>query len=368
MSLPSSFVALTKPTLFLFSIFITISEAAASTPLVLYNFNEGNGSEIYDVSGNGTPLNLKISDSGSTRWLEGGGLAVDRPTLIKTTGPARKITDAIKASNALTIEAWIQPASKTQTGPARIVSISTDTHNRNLTLGQDKTAYDVRLRTTKTKDNGTPSLRSAKGTVDTNLTHVVYTRSSNGLARTYINGVLESKKRVRGKLDNWDGSYRVALANELTGDRPWTGIFYQVAIYGQALSKSEIDQSFTSGPSSSSYPAGQSTTGSTDNNSTTSNPASSGAFSETGSVLLSWNTPVARSNGEALAMSEIEGYTLYYGNTAGIYPDSVSINDAYTTSTTIAELPPGTYYFVVTARDTAGRESGYSNMTTKPVL
>lgn len=35
-------------------------------------------------------------------------------------------------------------------GPARIVSLSADISGHNVTLGQDKNAFDVRLRTTKT--------------------------------------------------------------------------------------------------------------------------------------------------------------------------------------------------------------------------
>ncbi len=350
-------------------------EAATGSPLVLYKFNEGSGSKVHDVSGNGKPLNLKIRDTRNIRWLKGGGLAVDRPTLIQATGPARKITRAIKISNALTIEAWIRPANKIQTGPARIVTLSANPRSRNLTLGQKKASYDTRLRTTKTSDNGIPSLRSAKGTVTTDLTHVVYTRNSSGLARLYVNGVLESKKRVRGNLGNWNGNYKFALANELTGNRPWTGNFYQVAIYGQALSKSAIKKNFASGPNykrrssnSQSKTGNKGSAFSNSINAATRNRASSGNFSKAGSVFLSWKAPVARSNGNALAMNEIKGYTLYYGNTEGTYSNAISINDAYTTSARIAKLPPGTYYFAITTRDTAGRESGYSNMTTKLVL
>jgi len=369
MSLSSSFVILSKSVFVLLSLYAAISsqaEAATSIPLVLYNFSAGNGSEVYDVSGNGTPLNLKIRDTGNIRWLQGGGLAVDRPTLIQTTGPARKITDAVKASNALTIEAWIQPASKTQTGPACIITMSADTLGRNLTLGQNRATYGMRLRTSKSDDNGAPSLQSKKGTLGTGLTHVVYTRNSNGLARLYIDGILESKKRVRGNLDNWNNRYRFSLANELTGNRPWRGNFYQVAIYSHVLGETEIKQNFTSG-------SGNRTISSQGSESRSATPSgstakSSGTTSESGSVSIGWTAPVMRSNGDALAMNEISGYTVYYGNTAGTYSDSISINDAYTTSATIAELPPGTYYFVVTARDTAGWESEYSNMATKPVL
>jgi hypothetical protein len=83
---------------------------------------------------------------------------------------------------------------------------------------------------------------------------------------------------------------------------------------------------------------------------------------EIGSATLSWVAPVTRANGDPLALSEIEGYTLYYGESAGNYANSRQINDVSSTSITIADLPFSTYYFVVTTRDTLGKESAFSEM------
>jgi len=63
-------------------------------------------------------------------------------------------------TNAITIEVWIKPANTTQAGPARIVTVSKDPGQRNFTLGQKGSAYEVRLRTTSTSPNGEPSLSS----------------------------------------------------------------------------------------------------------------------------------------------------------------------------------------------------------------
>ena len=81
---------------------------------------------------------------------------------------------------------------------------------------------------------------------------------------------------------------------------------------------------------------------------------------QTGSVSLSWLAPTARSDGTPLSVSEIAGYTLYYGSSAGNYSNSIQIDDPFTTSVTMADLPVGTYYFVMTTRDVSGQESGYS--------
>ena len=84
----------------------------------------------------------------------------------------------------------------------------------------------------------------------------------------------------------------------------------------------------------------------------------------TGSVNLSWIAPVARTDETALALSEIAGYTVYYGTSMGNYSDSLIINDGSATVVTITDLPVGIYYLVLTTRDTDGRESEYSSMAT----
>ncbi|TCK18199.1 putative Ig domain-containing protein [Thiogranum longum] len=86
-----------------------------------------------------------------------------------------------------------------------------------------------------------------------------------------------------------------------------------------------------------------------------------------GSVSLNWAAPVSREDGNALAVGEIAGYTLYYGTAPGDYPNSVDISDASTTSATVTGLPLGTYYFVLTTTDISGLESGYSSVATRTI-
>ena len=75
---------------------------------------------------------------------------------------------------------------------------------------------------------------------------------------------------------------------------------------------------------------------------------------------LSWVAPVEREDGAGLSPSEIAGFRVYYGTKPGVYSNTIDIKDHTTTQTTLADLPSGTYYIVVTAVDTDGRESSYS--------
>ncbi|NOK58821.1 MAG: hypothetical protein GFH27_549301n151 [Chloroflexi bacterium AL-W] len=220
----------------------------------LYGFQEGSGAMVRDVAGVGTPLDLTIADPANVTWENGGGLTLNSGTIIESSGAASPIISAARASNELTLEAWITPAQASQGGPARMVSISADGLNRNLTLGHGtgstpSSAFDVRLRTTDTSLNGVPSLSTGTGMATTGLTHMVYTRSSTGAARIYINGVQQASATVGGDLSNWNTGYRLALGNEPTNDRPWLGTYHLVAFYNRALSAGEVDQNYLAGAS-----------------------------------------------------------------------------------------------------------------------
>ncbi len=134
--------------------------AKSQNALVFYNFQEGRGRIIKDRSGASDTLNLRIDNDSAVRWLSGGGVLVRSPVLIASEKPAGKIAEAVRKSGEITIEAWIKPAKTTQSGPARIVTVSRDPSNRNFTLGQKAGAYEVRFRTTSTSANGEPALSS----------------------------------------------------------------------------------------------------------------------------------------------------------------------------------------------------------------
>ena len=99
----------------------------ARRPLLHYSFREKKGDVVRDVSETGPPLNLKIEKLEAVRWLPDGGLRIASPTLIVSAAAADKIVQAIDRNGELTIEAWVQPANTTQSGPARIVLLTRKT-------------------------------------------------------------------------------------------------------------------------------------------------------------------------------------------------------------------------------------------------
>jgi hypothetical protein len=220
---------------------------------VLYDFSSTDGA-VVDRSGVGKPVNLTISDAKAIRRTAGALELTGKAAIRSTTAPA-KLINSIKRSNALTLEAWLKPADTKQEGPARILTLSKNSTERNFTLGQEADRYDVRLRTTGTGDNGMPSLEGRNKNVKTALTHVVYTRSSNGTAALYINGKQTRKKPIAGNMSNWNGGFNLAIGNELSGDRQWRGTLYLAAIYSRALSPSDVLQNFNAGAGAAAPPA-----------------------------------------------------------------------------------------------------------------
>jgi hypothetical protein len=218
--------------------------------LVLYPFDEGGGMTVHDRSGVGSALDLTIDDGGAVSWPAGDcGLAINSSTVISSVVPASKIINAAKASDEITIEGWVKPANTTQSGPARIVTLSQDPspNGANFVLGQKQDQYDVRLRTTATDQYGNPSLSSPSGSLTTDLTHVVYTRDVTGTTKIYLDGSLATSGSVSGDFSAWNDSYWLGLGNEPTGDRPWLGELYLVAVYGRALNQVEVQKNFSAG-------------------------------------------------------------------------------------------------------------------------
>ena len=230
-----------------FLISLNVVYAADPDLLVLYTFKEGKGSTINDVSGVGDPLDLVVEDPGNISWIPGGGLRVNTATLAKSAEPATKIIEACKASNEITIVAWVRPDSEDLSGPARIVSCSANPSNRNFTLGQDTTGYQIRLRTTVTGNNGyEPPVRVADAVVTDKMSKLAYTRNKDGEVKFYVNGeeVARDVDTIPGEMSNWDDSYLLGIGHELDRDedlgRMWLGEYHRVAIYSRALTQAEI--------------------------------------------------------------------------------------------------------------------------------
>ena len=83
--------------------------------------------------------------------------------------------------------------------------------------------------------------------------------------------------------------------------------------------------------------------------------------SATGSLFLSWTPPVLNADGSALG--DLAGYRIRWGVQSGVYTNLVDVNAAGISSYLLDNLPGGTYFIVVSAFDTSGNQSEFSNET-----
>jgi ELWxxDGT repeat protein len=219
--------------------------------LALYDFEEANGIIVHDTSGVEPALDLRVARSFTHEWVKG-GLRLKGITVIRSSGAARKLIKSAKATNALTIEAWITPDAVEQFS-SRIITISPNTTVRNFTLSQgsfkrqDTSEATFRLRSRATNNDGA-EWTSGSGGLKAALTHVVVTIAPGGAIRFYLNGQLAVSGVYEGTFDTWNERYPLLLGNEALGGRGWKGTYYLVAFYDRALSANEVEQNFNAGP------------------------------------------------------------------------------------------------------------------------
>jgi hypothetical protein len=206
---------------------------------------------VRDVSGAVVPLDLVVSSADQANInLANGALEITRPALLATSSPANRLRDAIKLAKAMTVEAWITPASTNDNGLARIVTFSNGPTTRYFTLGQIGNRYHFGLRATATNVNASDKALSA-GPAATKLAHLVCTRDATGLTVIYLDGVEISRRTVAGDFASWNDGFKLALGNEPNStdglDRAWRGKFHLAAIYDRALNADEVKQNFDFG-------------------------------------------------------------------------------------------------------------------------
>jgi len=83
-----------------------------------------------------------------------------------------------------------------------------------------------------------------------------------------------------------------------------------------------------------------------------------------GVVTLDWTPPLENTDGSSL--NNLSGYVIYFGTEPGSYTDTIAINNSGITSYTIDNLVENqTYYFTMTAVNSEGIQSDYSNYASK---
>ena len=172
-----------------------------------------------------------VIDPEGTLLAKGGGFPI--------TGDMEALCAVLKKSGALTLEVIFTAADTNQEGPARIVTFSESSLSRNITLGQQKDALVLRLRTPATGGNGMSP--------ETNLCRIEAGRPyhclisyGNGTLACYLNGaqVYAETDRVTGDFSNWTAQH-LLIGDEWNDPRPWQGRVEGFAFYETATDARE---------------------------------------------------------------------------------------------------------------------------------
>jgi glycopeptide antibiotics resistance protein len=116
---------------------------------VCYPLTEGEGLRLADPR---IPDRLPL-EGDSILWLPGRGIRCDGG-LIRSIGPADPFIKAVKQSGEFSVEVWCEPANFTQSGPARMVSVSRSTMVRDFSLAQQGRELHLRVRSWLAGPNG----------------------------------------------------------------------------------------------------------------------------------------------------------------------------------------------------------------------
>jgi VanZ family protein len=195
------------------------------------------------------PFDFYVYVKNDARWIGNSkGIEFLETGQAVSNSSTQEFFDRMIKGSGLTLELWLQTEDQNQFGPARILSYSIDPTSRNFTIGQSYDQLVVRLRTTRTSLNGTnPHLIVDDTFNDRSLQHVVVAYDFSE-QRVYINGEQRTRSEIlKGDFSNWDPDCRLAIGNEVTGNRPWEGKIYYVAIFNKPLTDREIRQNYLSG-------------------------------------------------------------------------------------------------------------------------
>lgn len=154
-------------------------------------------------------------------------------------GATNPFLTAAKKSGQLTIEAIFTTASLRQSGPARIISFSSDGHHRNFSLAQERDKLLLRLRTPQTGDNGMKPQSTLCSLEAGKLLHVLVCYRDGELA-AYVNGErVHQSDRVTGDFSNWDDQQQLVFGAEFEDGRNWDGVFDGIALLTRFIGPEE---------------------------------------------------------------------------------------------------------------------------------
>jgi PKD repeat protein len=207
----------------------TSSSPTASGLVAAYSFNEGSGTTVNDVSGNGNRGSLSGGAKWTTQGRFGGAVVFD--------GINGRIdipdSSSLRLTGAMTLEAWVNPSAVS--GAWRDVIYK---GNDNYYLMATSTAGSAPAGRAGSAKAMAPSSLPVGG-----WTHLAVTYD-NAAVRLYVNGTLAATTAYTGALPT--SSNPLQIGGDSIYGQYFKGSIDEVRIYSRALSQSEIQSDMAS--------------------------------------------------------------------------------------------------------------------------
>lgn len=178
-------------------------------------------------------LNLLMDDE-SKLGREGLNLTGGR---VVVEGMEEALFQAVQASGSWSLMVDFTPLNRRQSGPARIISYSDGTLERNFTFGQEMDRLVIRLRHSGNNLNGTNPEIDIGRILPRTRTKVVFSFGPDG-ALCYRDGDPVILPEFSGDFTNW-AEMHLVIGNEWQVDLPWRGQIHSFTITNEALSAKE---------------------------------------------------------------------------------------------------------------------------------
>lgn len=190
-----------------------------------------------------------LKEKNNVHWIgTSNGIEFPEKGQVLSDSCTENLCGRLLAGTGFSLEVWAVAQNDVQSGPARIVSYSLSPSLRNFTLGQSKEKLVMRLRTSKTDLNGIKPHLEVDYVFSSQEPQHIFVTYDFIEQNVYINGERRVRKEIPGgRLTNWDPSYYLVIGNEATGDRPWHGRIFLVAIYNRPLGEKEIHHNYLAG-------------------------------------------------------------------------------------------------------------------------
>jgi hypothetical protein len=184
--------------------------------------------------------------SNSAEPLPEGGVRFPGPGVALAERPPRWLEGAVRSSR-LEFSLRLRSLAATQSGPARILTLSSNPYNSDLMIGQKGDDLVVRLRTPLTDELGRighhPTARVPDLFRTSDWLDVRITIEPGRLDIAIGDELVVQEPLPMEPLRNWDLSHQLALGNDVTYNRPWLGEIRRATARAEGVNENHADAS-----------------------------------------------------------------------------------------------------------------------------